>query len=135
MSDRISPADALGHLYVMACRHADATGVDIDVVNRLCELAVAETAIAQGERDRAIRARERTQQWYAERIERLKDLAKEKGFWPEVAAILANGTVSPTDPPTYARQLNVARHRAEHAEVRAERAEAELARLRGRGLG
>lgn len=57
-----------------------------------------------------------TEQWYAVRLERLKDLGKSKGCWKEMAAIIANGTVSPNDPPLYATQLVRANHRANTAE-------------------
>ncbi|WP_426751689.1 hypothetical protein [Myxococcus sp. Y35] len=58
--------------------------------------------------------KEHTESWYAVRLERLKDMAKERGFWPEMAAIIANGTAG-NEPPTYALQLNLAIGRAESA--------------------
>ncbi len=61
-------------------------------------------------------------QWYAERLERLTAYAKENGIWPDVARIIANGSLSDGtryDPPTYAQQMNTAIHRAEAAEDRA----------------
>jgi len=75
--------------------------------------------------DEAKRSKEHTEYWYAVRIERIKDLAKEKGIWHEVAAILANGTVGVHEPPTYAQQLNAAIHRANTAEQGLEDALAE----------
>ncbi|MEE2741815.1 MAG: hypothetical protein VYA35_10685 [Pseudomonadota bacterium] len=79
-------------------------------------------------------------QWYAERIERLTAYAKENGIWPDVACIIANGSLSDGtryDPPTYAQQLNTAIHRAEAAEDRASKLqgtvdtlEAQIAELR-----
>lgn len=62
------------------------------------------------------RSRKFTEQWYAERIERLTDLAKEHGIWDEMACILANGTAAFDEPPSYARQLNMAKARAAKAE-------------------
>lgn len=59
--------------------------------------------------------KEHTEYWYGVRLERLKDMAKERGFWPEMAAIIANGTPG-DEPPTYAQQLNLAIGRAENAE-------------------
>jgi hypothetical protein len=84
------------------------------------------------ERDRAVRRKLHTEQWYAVRLERLKDLAKERGIWPEVACIIANGTMTGMrdgafvyDPPTYAQQLNSALGRLEMAQK-------EIARLKRR---
>lgn len=73
--------------------------------------------------------REHTQQWYAVRNAKIEDVAKREGLWPEVAAIFANGSGTRQlpdgsyfyDPPTYAQQLNIAKHRATAAEARAER--------------
>lgn len=80
-------------------------------------------------------------QWYAERLERLTAYAKENGIWPDVACIIANGSLSDGtryDPPTYAQQMNTAIHRAEAAEERASKLqgkvdtlEAQIAELRG----
>lgn len=53
-----------------------------------------------------------TRDWYAERIARLTQLAKDRGIWPDVACILANGTASADEPPTYGQLLNTERHRA-----------------------
>lgn len=79
-------------------------------------------------------------QWYAERLERLTAYAKENGIWPDVACIIANGSLSDGtryDPPTYAQQMNTAIHRAEAAEDRASKLqgtvdtlEAQIAELR-----
>jgi hypothetical protein len=65
----------------------------------------------------AIFTKEHTQYWYAVRLERIKDSAKAHGIWPEIAAIIANGTANAFEPPTYAQQLNRAIHRAEAAEA------------------
>lgn len=70
--------------------------------------------------DKAEKSREHTEYWYAVRLERIRDLAKEKGVWDEVATIIANGTVSPYEPPTHAQQLNVSKYRAEAAEEKLE---------------
>ena len=75
----------------------------------------------------AVNSREFTKQWYSERLRKLEDLAKERGFWPEMAAIVANGSMSGLrtsdgeiiyDAPIYAQQLNSAKHRADDAEKR-----------------
>jgi uncharacterized protein (UPF0335 family) len=63
----------------------------------------------------AIRSKSHTEQWYAERIERLKDLCKQHNIWSEAASIIANGSLM-SEPPTYAQQLNAFRHRAEAVE-------------------
>ena len=128
--DRIDFTNPIGHLYSMACKHLDAIGGDIELANKLVTVACAQEAMIINERDRAISRREYTEHWYAVRIERLKDLAKERGIWDEMAAIIANGSASVTEPPTYAQQLNIAKHRAEAAELRAQDAEQEVKRLR-----
>jgi hypothetical protein len=71
------------------------------------------------------------ERWTA-RTERLRAYAEEHGFLNELCAILANGTTTSTaqyDPPTYERQLNILRHRAEDAEKRAADAEYKLLKL------
>lgn len=73
-------------------------------------------AVLEAQLARAILSRDHTHQWYAERLERLKDLLKTNGLWKEGACIIANGTLT-HEPPTYAQQLNVMRHRAEAAEA------------------
>lgn len=75
------------------------------------------------------RRHEYAKSWYAVRNERLKDLGKEHGLWSEIAAIMANGTM-PGETPTYAQQLNKAKHRAERAEKAASEAQALVRRLR-----
>lgn len=86
----------------------------------------------KAERDKAVQRQEAAEQWYAVRIERLRDLARDRSkagepgsemaqVWPDIASIVANGTLGPPDhpyePPTYAQQLNVAKHRANKAEA------------------
>jgi uncharacterized protein Yka (UPF0111/DUF47 family) len=68
------------------------------------------------ERDTALARRQFTEQWYGVRLERLKDLAKEHGIWDQMACIVANGTASISEPPTYAQMLNMAQHKAERLE-------------------
>lgn len=63
--------------------------------------------------ERAENSRDFSRQWYAERFRRLEDLGKEHGVWPQMAAIMANGTASAMETPTYAHQINGALHRAE----------------------
>lgn len=100
-------------------------------------------AILAAERERAEKAeksRQHTQQWYAVRWERLHDLIRDRSkaaepgsemaqVWPDIASILANGTLGPPDhpyePPTYAQQLNIAKHRVEKAEAALARRDAE----------
>jgi hypothetical protein len=75
-----------------------------------------------------------TCQWYAERIEKIKDIAKREDIWPEVAAVIANGDSTRQlddgswfyDPPTYAQQLNSAKYRAEKAEKKADKLQAAI---------
>jgi hypothetical protein len=58
-----------------------------------------------------------TQHWYSTRIQRLGDLAKEKGFWDEAACIIANGSAGHHDTqPSYEAILNSYKYRAEQAE-------------------
>lgn len=96
-------------------------------VEAACEKVEAEREAARqgedefkAERDKAIKRREFTEQWYALRIRRIKDTAQREGIWPEVACILANGTAGfkedgsyEFEPPTYAQILNAAKWRAE----------------------
>lgn len=67
---------------------------------------------------------EHAHQWYAERLEAIKAVAKREGLWDEIAAIIANGSGTRTlhdgtvlyDPPTWGQQINRALHRADRAE-------------------
>jgi hypothetical protein len=72
----------------------------------------------------AVRSKNFDREWYGTRFERLKDLCKEAGIWDKAACIIANGSVSSSEPADYWSQLNVMRHRAEAAER-------ELAKLGG----
>lgn len=104
---------------------------------RALETAEAECGRLREQSDEATRSKEFTQQWYATRIERLRDLAKEHGIWDKVAAIIANGTLAglpglPYEPPTYAQMLNQERHRAEHAEQERDTLRAQLAEAEAR---
>jgi hypothetical protein len=85
------------------------------------------------ERDRLQRNLNFTEQWYAERFERLADLGKSAGCWDAMAAIIANGTADPYEPPTYAQQLVRANHRADVAERERDQLRAEVERLRAGG--
>lgn len=67
-----------------------------------------------------------TKQWYAERLVRLRQLAEDNGLLTEHCSIVANGTASAMEPPTYAQQLNLAKHAAEAATQRAEDLQARL---------
>jgi hypothetical protein len=92
--------------------------------NQVGNLARAYLAVV-AERDKAIRRQEHTEHWYAVRLEPIKDVAKREGIWPEIAAIIANGSGTRQlpdgtytyDPPTYAQQLNIAEGRAKAAEA------------------
>jgi len=48
------------------------------------------------------------QEWYAVRLERLRDLIQDKApqLEDEICAILANGSANSAEPPTYAQILN-----------------------------
>lgn len=97
---------------------------------------VTQIEALEGRAEYAERRLRHCKQWYAERIERLTAYAKDKGIWPDIACIIANGSLSDGtryDPPTYAQQLNTAIHRAEAAEERASKLQGdadEIARLR-----
>lgn len=62
---------------------------------------------------------EHTQYWYGTRHERLWHWAHEE-LTPELChrffSIVANGTVDGSEPPTYAQQFNMMKHRMEVAE-------------------
>ncbi len=119
----------VGHLYRMAYAHAEEHGGDTEHVSHLCEMAAAEIGMLTYSRDRALRNQRHAEEWHASRMERLKALGQERGCWPEMAAIIANGTATADDPLNFCRQLNVYRHRAEQAERRAEDAEERAGRL------
>lgn len=59
---------------------------------------------------------ESLQEWYAVRLERLKQLGKEKGCWNEMAAIIANGTATAEEPPSYDQLMMRALLKAEALE-------------------
>lgn len=68
----------------------------------------------EAERLEALRSKEHlaaAEQWYAVRLQRLRQLAEEKGCLGEYAGIVANGTGGPYEPPTYSQQLNLLRWR------------------------
>ena len=79
-------------------------------------------------------------EWYAVRMERLRDFAKEKGVWHGVASILANGTLSGIDsdgkwvydPPTYAQQMSMLKWQVEKLQRELADAKEEIARLHDR---
>ncbi len=89
----------------------------------------AERDELRGELADARRSHEFTRQWYAERIERIRDLAKEHGIWPEAACILANGTAAASEPPTYAQILNGERHKHKRAAAERNRYRTALERI------
>ena len=70
-----------------------------------------------------------TEDWYAVRIARLSELCKKHGCWEEASAILANGTVDSSEPPTYAQTLSLLRHEVSLQASRIERAETSQRRM------
>ena len=96
---------------------------------------LAALSAVTAERDRLQRNLNFTEQWYAERFERLADLGKSAGCWDAMAAIIANGTADPYEPPTYAQQLVRANHRADVAERERDQLLAEVERLRNELAG
>lgn len=66
--------------------------------------------------DRLADRKAHSDQWYAERLARLRDLARECGVEDRFCAIVANGTAAFSEPPTYAQILNATIHRAAAAE-------------------
>jgi len=60
----------------------------------------------------------------------LADLGKSAGCWDAMAAIIANGTADPYEPPTYAQQLVRANHRIDVAERERDQLRAEVETLR-----
>jgi hypothetical protein len=83
---------------------------------RLLATAMDEIENLQKEATRLRRQMAFTQEWYAVRFERLRDLGKQHGIWNEMACIIANGTANVSEPPSYAQLLNTALHRAKAAE-------------------
>lgn len=110
---------------------------DLDSERTRADVAVADANDAEralsavtAERDRLQRNLNFTEQWYAERFERLADLGKSAGCWDAMAAIIANGTADPYEPPTYAQQLVRANHRADVAERERDQLRAKVEALR-----
>lgn len=105
----------------------------------LCEQASKRIEELERERDVAQRKQRHIEYWYATRLEPIKDAAKRAGIWPEVAAIIANGSGTRQleggswhyDPPTYAQQLNIAEHKAQASEARAVALEGALRKIVG----
>ncbi len=136
-SDEADFENALGHLHERAHAHAEQNGLDTEVVARLRDAVTAEMAALTYARERAVRSADQTSEWYGARIERLRVLGQEKGIWPEMADIIANGTLTSADPLNFSRQINVAKMRAQeaerrlgYAEDRARQAESEVRALR-----
>jgi len=57
-----------------------------------------------------------TEEWYAARIELLRDLSERNGFLVEFCNIAANGKESVHSPPTYQQQMNLLKFAKEKAE-------------------
>jgi hypothetical protein len=120
------------HRAVAICRGWQGNDANVDGIVYIKNNAIAladEIDRLRAELAARDRAREHTVQWYAVRIERIKDVAKESGMLGKVAAILANGTADIREPPTYDQQLNMMRHRAEKAESQLAAANAMADRL------
>jgi hypothetical protein len=122
MTTPLTTAEIVERLREFAEHLEPASDVYAEEIGTVSVAASALLAL-EGERDEAQRAHEHTKYWYSVRLERLKDLGKEYGIWPVMAAIIANGTADPAEPPTYAQAFNLMLHRAEAAE-------AELAKVR-----
>ena len=122
---RVVKAEGIGN---WIDKHAAQEVVD-QAQSELNELRAALAAVT-AERDRLARDLAFTEQWYAVRFERLAELGKSAGCWDAMAAIIANGTADSHEPPTYARQLVRANHRADVAERERDRLRAEVERLR-----
>lgn len=60
--------------------------------------------------------REHTEYWYGCRIRRIRDLLKGTEYEEPLISILANGTATHAEPPSYQQQMNLLRMRAERAE-------------------
>lgn len=80
-----------------------------------------------------------THEWYAVRIERLREFAKEKGILTEVACILANGTLTGItndkvhyEPPTYQQKMELLKWDVEKLKKELADAKEEIARLKDR---
>jgi vacuolar-type H+-ATPase subunit I/STV1 len=57
-----------------------------------------------------------TEEWYAARIEMLRDLCEKHGLLTEFCNIAANGKESASSPPTYQQQMNLLKFAKEKAE-------------------
>lgn len=108
---------------VEAAASTEREGNDMSDCTTHHEACACITARHEAELAKLRRSLRHCKDWYAVRIERITDLAKEHGIWPEVATVIANGTTHCAEPPTYAQIVSTERHRAE-------RSEAELAELR-----
>lgn len=75
-------------------------------------------------------------QWNAAKSAAVKKLIQDRApeLWPDFAAVSVNGSIYSegyTMQPTFEREMNILRHRAEAAEERATKAEIALATLQG----
>jgi hypothetical protein len=75
-----------------------------DVVDRLAALALREA-----------RCREHTEDFYASRWERLRTLVRSTDLDAPACAIMANGTATPDEPPTYPQRLAILTHERDEA--------------------
>ena len=64
---------------------------------------------------------EHTEYWNSCRWERIKEYAKANGFWKDVAAIMANGTIDTLEMPTYAQKYNALLYKKVMAEKERDR--------------
>lgn len=94
------------------------------------EALKAEVERLTKERDDALSSKDHCQQWHAVRLKRLEDWFRNEGkdltiameFWN----IVANGTKSVNDPPTYSQQMNMLRHEVERLKKRVQELENEI---------
>ncbi len=84
-----------------------------------------QTAMFQSEIDRL----EFRADWMAARLQRVQDMLRPTEFWPQAAAILANGTASSDEPPIYAQQLSISRHQRDAARAEASHLRASLEKI------
>ena len=106
-----------------------------EAIERMQSAANSKNILALiAENDRLKRSLSFTEQWYAVRVERLGDLGRASGIWPEMAAIIANGTSDHQEPPTYAQQLVRANHQAKEVKAERDQLRAEVEALRSIAL-
>lgn len=113
MSDPTAPApltnDEETNLRFYAADPGPLDDEDSYHVHRLLPKAIAALDAARADRDTERCRREHTDQWYAERWARLRDLFDGTPLEARACNVMANGTADHEEPPTYAQLLNSAR--------------------------